>query len=467
MRAEPHVGRHRRHSSVPSPAAVRTLLGNTLRAGGLTGAFSALAGTQAVNALLGLVFWTLATRLFPVAEVGVASATLSTVAWLAAIGNLGIGTLLIAELGRVDPADQRRLLGCGMTVAGVATGVLALAWLCVAPQFGENFASTRSGLLSALVFVACAAATSAAVTYDQAVLGVDDSHAQLIRNAVASASKVALLPVLALLTVRVDLHTVFAWAVTLVFSLLMCLPRLRAPASAHQLRRNLNILGLVRHHGRSALRHHLLNLALQSTPLLLPIVVTAQMSAREVAFFTSAWLLASSVFILPYMLTVALFSATVRNPESLAVNARRTLPFGLGISALALLVIVPASPLLLHIFGPAYSDGGASVLPWIAAAGLPLVIRDHYVAISRIRGQLSRATTLVAIATPFELLSATLGGWWGRLPGLCIGWVGVLSIEALLVLPVVLRAMLHGREEPGSGSVARQGTRRGCAERPA
>ena len=93
---------------------------------GLLGRFVYMAMTQGVTLLLGIAYWTTTTRTFPTHDVGYAAAIVAAAAFVNAIGALGIGTLLLAEIGHVPTEEQRPMLVTGVIVESLVALVLAL-----------------------------------------------------------------------------------------------------------------------------------------------------------------------------------------------------------------------------------------------------------------------------------------------------------------------------------------------------
>jgi hypothetical protein len=73
-------------------------------------------------------------------------------------------------------------------------------------------------------------------------------------------------------------------------------------------------------------------------------------------------------------------------------------------------------------------------------AGPLLVIKDHYVAIRRVQGQLHEAARLILVATILEVTGALVGGLMFGVTGLCVGWLLALAVEACATGPMVVSA---------------------------
>lgn len=120
---------------------------------------------------------------------------------------------------------------------------------------------------------------------------------------------------------------------------------------------------------------------------------------------------------------------------------RQTVGHSVATAAVAIPVVLVAGPWVLGLFGSAYESQATTSLRILAFAILPLIVRYHFVAISRVLGMLRRAALLVAATCVLELASAAAGGVAAGLTGLTLGWVGAVCLEALIMWPVVRRAM--------------------------
>ena len=86
-----------------------------------------MASASVLTAGVGYVFWWLAVRNFTPEAVGFAAATTSAMTLLGTLGVLGLGTLVIAELGR-RPGGDWRLVSWTMAAAALPGLVLGLAF---------------------------------------------------------------------------------------------------------------------------------------------------------------------------------------------------------------------------------------------------------------------------------------------------------------------------------------------------
>ena len=420
---------------------------------GLFGRFGYLVVSQMIVLLVGLGYWALTAQLIPASQVGVAAAAVSAATLLATLGVLGIGSLLLVEMGTTDGSERRIVLTTGLMVAAFVVTVLALGTWALSSLLGESLRTIGEHPLDALLFVAGAAATTIGGVLDSAAIGMRNGPAQLVRNTITSVFRLGFVVFCVALGVRSATGLLVTWVASLVISfaaspLMLRLPK-AVPGSGSLRARWLLVTQLA----PSALRHHVLNLAITSVTFFLPVIAAVLVASNEMAYFSVAQLVASSTLLIPALLAMSLFAETTGDEALLRRHIRRTLPVGFGCCFLVLIVLEPAAPFVLRIFGPTYAEHGALVLRLLLLGGIPYVIKDHYVSIRRAQRQLTGAARVVALSTVFEAAGALVGGALWGLTGLCAGWAIATFVEAAVFVPVVwatLRSPVKRGQSPPS-----------------
>lgn len=395
-----------------------------------------LIGTTVITAGLGFVYWWLAARQFPQAAVGFASALIAAMGLLGSLGMLGLGTLLIGELPR-RPGQGTALITTALLVAGAASAMLGLLFVAVAPLISVEFAPLTGSAGAALLFPAGVALTAVSLVLDQALIGLMRGGLQLWRNALFAVLKLALLLPLGLWAAQSGGLLIYAtWAAGNLLSL---------AAVAWLVRRDLRQVaprsrwGLLRELPHTALWHHALNLALQMPGLALPILVTILLSAELNATFYMCWLTLHLVFAIPYTLTTVLFAAGAADPSAFAQKARLTLSLATALGVTMSIVVWVGAEWIMGIFGAAYAEQGSWALRIMALGVFPLIIKDHFVAVSRVNGTIPRTAVVAALGSLLELGAAAAGAYANGLTGLAVGFVLALCLEAAYMARTVYR----------------------------
>ena len=400
--------------------------------------FGYLVAKQGATAVLGLAYWAFITHLFPAGDVGLASAASSTAFFLGAIGALGIPILLLAELDSLPAAVRRVTFTTGMYIACLAVLILSLGTLALSPFLGDSLRIIGADPITAALFVIGSVATVGALTFDDAAIGLHRGSAQLWRGSLTSVLKLAIVGVLVLEGTRTAPGLLFAWALTLVVSL-FCVPMLRLESTRVGEGNLSHRVALARRYGVLSLKHHVLNLSINSVFYIVGLIAALLIPPRQLAYFSTAFLLESTAMVIPYLLALSLFAEISGDQSLLHRHVRRTLPLGLALCGGIVVVAEVAAPLALRIFGPAYAMNGTTALRLLVLVGPAYVVKDHYVAIRRAQGRLSQAAWIMAAGTSVEAAGAALGAFYWGTTGLCLGWVVTSFCEAVVLLPAVIR----------------------------
>lgn len=420
----------------------------------LFGNFAYMVAQQGANAVLGLAYWVVATRSFSARDVGLAAAAASTAAFLAAIGALGIPILLVAEIASVEPRQQRTMFATGAVVTSGVVLLLSIGTLALSPVLGTSLRVIGGNPTTAVLFVLGSVGTMAGITFDNVAIGLHKGSAQLVRGALSAVFKIMCVVALVLVGSKTSSGLLLAWALGLALAVAGSLPLLRLGGTSAGHNRVAEGRRLVGRYAGLAFKHHALNLSINSISYLVPLTAALLIRPRQVAYFTTAFMLSATVLILPYLLTLALFAERAGDDDLLRRHIRRTFPFALTLCAAIVVAVELVAPYVLRIFGPAYVAGGTTALRLLILVGPAYVVKDHYVVIRRAQDRLAHGARVMAVGTLAEVSGATLGAALSGMLGLCLGWAIAASAEALLLTPSVLRVFGARPADPAGGSAA-------------
>ena len=395
-----------------------------------------LVSSLGVSAGLGFVYWWVAARYFAKSEVGLASALIAAMNLLGAFGIVGLGTLLMGKLARQNQATYSRstLIVTALLVAAVVSATLGLVFVLLAPRVSSEFRVLSERWDLALSFVFGVAISGVTLVLDQAVIGLLRGGLQFWRNVIFAVVKLVLVVVVGLWWFGgKDAAAIYnTWTLGNLVSL--CGFAVLSWRSGLRMRTWRPNLGLLRALPGEALRHHVLNLALQTNALVLPVVVLVLLGAQVNASFAVAWLLASFVSTIPFSLGMALYAVGSRTGQSdLAQKIRLSLRLSTGVAVIANIGLWLGADVIIGIFGPAYRDQAPWALRLLTLAVFPIIVKDHFIAIRRVSGRMVQTAGMAAIGGSLELSGAVIGGLVGGLYGLCIGRCVGFCLEALLM----------------------------------
>ena len=403
---------------------------------------ASLAGATLGTSALGLAYWFVAARMFDPAAVGVGSAAVSGRARVASLSSLGLATYVMGDAQRL-PGQRRSAVATTLFASGVSTAVVALAYVLAVPVVSPELRSLTSSPWVVLLFVVGTTATAIGMVLDSALLGALHGNVQLYRNMVFGVLKLVLLVAAGWLALGGGGLTLFGtWVVGLVLSLagLAVLRRGWTRALLAELRLSAVVVFL-RDVAPPVLRHQVLNLGLRAPPLVLPVIVITAVSAQANANFYIAWQVMMAAFVLPGSLATMLYAVGAEDTEALAQRLRSTLLLSATLTVAATVLLAGGARWILSVFGAQYAANGTATLVVLALAGIPTLVKNLYVAVCRVTRRTAAAVPLVYVGGALELILPLLGGrQWGLL-GLSLGWLLAVVLEAVLMLPLLVRAL--------------------------
>jgi len=401
-----------------------------------------LIGTTVITSGLGFVYWWIAARHFSPEAIGIASACISAMMLLGSFCVLGLGTLLITELPR-QPGREASLISTALLIVGGAGGAVGIAFALVAPYAIVSFQPLRASGGNVLIFAIGVSLNATTLVLDQALIGLLRGSLQLWRNTLFAVVKlVTLFFVGSWLSHDIGIALYAMWAISSSISVLVLI--LPIALKKGGVKRYLPRWGLLRKLGAAALQHHLLNLTLQFPTQVLPLLVTALLSARMNAWFYVSWMIVSFVFIIPGALTTVLHAMNSAQPSTLAHKARVTIGLAMLTGVLTNIVLQFGTTQVLSIFGSTYAEHASWCLRILALAAFPLIIKNHYISICRIQDRVGGAILGILPGGILEVIAAALGAHFGGLAGLSGGWVAAITVEALCMCRTVYKAVWSG-----------------------
>ncbi len=410
--------------------------------GATTGLFAASLLTSGT----GFIFWWIAAQGYSVQAIGLAGAAVSSMLFLSQVAMLGLGTALAGILHKEERVAS---LAVTATLAAAITGlVLGVVFAVLAPLLSEDLAPLAQPL-AIVVFALGVGVTALTSVLDQVLVSVNQRLMQLIRNTIFGIGRLPVLAVLAAATIWDDGMGIYlAWFAGMLLSLGVVI------VLVHNARLTGDIRPLMWHRLRAmapdALAHHVVNLSRSASVWLLPLLVTIAISAEENAAFYIAFLISNLILLLGKEATFTLYIVGARAPDTLWRQIRFTLGFCALATVFGTLVLLVFGPWVIGFFGQSYANAYPTVVI-LAVSALPVLVKDHWIAIHRVRGSVSRAAVVGVITLVMELGAAVIGAELGGLEGFAWARFGVLMLQAVFMLPMLWVAM---RPPPGGAHLA-------------
>ena len=389
-------------SAVSESGAAPTGDPGSVRKGRLERRALALMTDTASNALLGMVFWVAAARLYSADQVGRASAIITAATLLCTLSQLNLGNVYARFLGGAGHRQRRMVFTGYAGVVGLAV-VLGTGYAVLGPG-SVLFADAWEAWL----FPVAVAVLTVFVLQDMILISLDRAFWVPVENITWGVAKLGMLVALA---ASQPVHgIVLSWIVPALVALLGVTAYLlfrkwpKHPPVAIPDRRELT----------SAVGgEYVIGLVSTAVPLALPLLVVHELGLAANAYFSVPWLFATSLSLLMWNVASILLVEAANRPDQLSALLRRALRMSLLVGVVGGLGIWLVGPWLLSLLGPEYAESSAWLL--------------------RLTGLAAPAVAVVVVWTT----AARSQGWLRRVLALqlCVG-VGVLGLSALLLGPL-------------------------------
>ncbi|MEU9608524.1 oligosaccharide flippase family protein [Streptomyces sp. NPDC048057] len=416
----------------------------------------ALMLSTGVSAALGLGYWLVAARYYTQEAVGEGSAAIAAMRLLASV----TATTMTGAVVRYVPRAGRRtgpLVWRTYLTSSVVVTVVSIGFLFTLPLWGESY-EPLAGFWPGVCFVTACVSWALLTLQDGVLTGLRRAFWVPVGNAVFSIAKLLLLAAFA--TALPVLGVFVSWAAAIALSVLplgwLVFRRLiPQQAAADRDREPPRLREIVRFLAGDSVGS-LFTLAMVN---LLPVMVAVRFDAADNGYFYIAYTVGATMEVMAINMAASLTAHASHSPETLAAGVRGALRRMTLLLVPVVLVLVLFAPLILAPFGAAYAENGTTVLRLLAAAALPRVAVELYLAVLRVQGRTGALAVVQSAMCALVLGSAALLLGPTGISG--AGWAMVLSMTVMALASAPgLRAALAGRDPQPSRLWARLTARR-------
>jgi O-antigen/teichoic acid export membrane protein len=350
----------------------------------------ALMANTCATGLLGVVYWLLAARYYPAADVGRASAAYSAMNLLSGFTAFN----LVGALTRFIPQSGRRTSGLVLRAylfSSLASVLVAVPFLLGVGHIGASYAEL-SGVTAGIFFTACIVCWGIFTLQDGVLVGLRSAVWVPVENGTFGIVKIVLLLSLAASAPHLGLPVSWMLPVALSLPLVNGLifarlaPRharvavARTPPSAKQI-------------GRFLAGDYTGASCVLAVSNLVPVAVAASIGPSVNAYFYVAWMVGGTLDLLAVNMATSLTVEGAFDDANIAASCRAALRKTLFILIPAAIVVAAGAPAALRLFGPQYAAHGARILQLLALATLPKALTEMYLGALRAQSR----TKLIAL----------------------------------------------------------------------
>jgi O-antigen/teichoic acid export membrane protein len=386
--------------------------------------------STAITAILGFLFWIIVARFYTEAEVGLASAIISSICLLSSLGYVGLNFSLIRFLPQAEKPQE--LINTCFTLSGLISVVLAGIFIAGLQWWSPALAFIKESAVFSLAFVAFVLLWTLSYFIDNAFIARRRAGFVLSKNIIIALLRIPL-PIL-LVAFFHTFGIVASWAIAVIVavavSLFLFLPKVqKSYKPVPVLKLNL-IKGVWRYSGAS----YLAELVTIAPGTLFPIMVVNLLSAESNAYFYIAWMIASLLSAIPLAVSQSLFAEGSHFEEKLGENVGKSLKFTFLLLIPVVILFVFGGKWLLLAFGQAYSSHALSLLRILTISSLPLGINCIYTSILRVTNRIKELAGIWAFVALATLLTSYLILPTTGIIGIGYTWLVAHSLVALYII---------------------------------
>jgi O-antigen/teichoic acid export membrane protein len=375
--------------------------------------------TTIINSIFGFVFWLVAAHLFSTEVVGLTAALVSGSTIVILLATLGVCGMLIQSMPSQNIVEEWSMtFWAGISIAVVLSLLLGCGTIAVLPLIARDLGSLHQVSYASLFAIGTVAGT-VGVVFDNVFIAERAAGNMVIRNAVVAASKLVVVVLLVLVTASGVTNLLGAWAAASVIGVGFGAFLLNRRTSLLRPSRPSALLSAAMGHRTRLAGNQLIGMGGAFLPYIVPLLVTARLSASDNAYFYTTWMMAGIFLIISPAVSLSLFAEGAHSPHELLRKARAALGVIGAIIAPCLVGVFLVGGIMLSAFGPVYERHGVGLLRIVLVASIPDAVTNVYVAILRVQGRLA-----VAAALNVGMGLGIVGLSWLLLPSMGISSVG-------------------------------------------
>lgn len=355
----------------------------------------ALILSSAATSVLGVIYWILAARTYSPDVVGLNSAVISAMMFLAGVAQLNLTSALLRFIPGAGRLTWRLVVYAYLTSIGVA-GLVSLIFLLWLNTWAPALGSLTTNPFFNPWFIGATMAWCVFVLQDSVLTGLRQTLWVPLENTIFSIVKIVLLLIFAQSLARYGLFA--SWTLALTVALLptnflifrRLIPK-HAQATAGQVA-PLAPAQMVKY----VAADYIGALFWLISTTLLPVIVTQQAGATANAYFYLAWTMAYSLYLVSPNMGSSLIVEAATDQARLGPDSYRVFVHTARLLVPVVAIVIVGAPDLLRIFGSDYAVAGTTLLRLLALSAIPNIINALYISVARVQRRLSALVTVLA-----------------------------------------------------------------------
>jgi O-antigen/teichoic acid export membrane protein/Ser/Thr protein kinase RdoA (MazF antagonist) len=390
---------------------------------------------------LGIIYWIIAARLYRPEIVGLNSAALSAVMFLALVAQFN----LVNGLNRFLPAaglQTRRMVVAAYLISGVMGAVVSLIFIAGLSMWAPSLSFLTSSPLFIATFVMFTVSWGLFALQDSALTGIRQAIWVPVKNIFFAIIKIVLLIVFVSLIPAYGI--LVSWLIPVVLSLVginFLLFRRLIPRHVEQTKARSQPVE-ARTVASYVAGDYVASLFWMGAAYLQPIIVTQMLGAEANAYFYLPWQIAYALYLVSLNMGMSLIAEAAADPIKLNNYSFRVLKQSSLLIIPAVVVILIGAPWILRLFGADYEAEGITLLRLLSLSAIPHMIFALSISIARVQRNIR--ALIATQATISVLVLVMIYFFIGRfgITGIGYAWLISQTLVAIGLAATRLRFLL-------------------------
>lgn len=343
-----------------------------------------------LSSATGFIFWVVVARFFSVADVGTASAIISTVGLIAVISLLGLDVTLVKYLSD-NKYDRKELINSSVFLVMTMSLIVSVIALIIGYNQVNSFQATNIAIFSFTIIGLSIISSLQALQSQGIFVGLRQNKYCLYQN-IMSTIRIGFVPILAFIG---SLGIILAYGISWMLMLLLGFVFMRIQLNYFPFPRiNKNILRSIFHF---SLGNYVARIFDMMPTYVMPLIIITILDEEASAYFYVAWQISLLLLIISKSVSSSVLAEAVHDPQNIDNLLKRStlLTFVLLIPAVFGICLI--GKYLLLLFGNAYAENSYLVLVLLSLGSIPFSMNMLYSAACRIKDNIRSMLVIYGI----------------------------------------------------------------------
>ncbi len=385
-----------------------------------------LMGSTGVMAVVGFLFWIIASRFYSPAAIGIGGSFVSLTNLLQGIASLGLPITLIRFLPRSQKPDLK--ISSAITITGFSSLIISILFYFISKAWLPEIHTLISNPVMWSVFAICVILGTWQQIENSIFIAYNRAHWIFIESIVYSILKVILvLPLAFLQGFGIFISQAGSLALAAIASL-----------TVHIQKYKINFFqgihgNVIQELGKYTAVSYLVGLTNGVPAQILPAMIAGSLGPDSAAHFFLALMMVNLITIVPQASSQTLFATASANPQLMRSLTIKSLKTQVVLVLIAFTGLWIFGGWILFVFGSTYAADTTPVLRILSFSVFPILVAAPLNTRLRVRKELKKLAIITVLGATSVITSCFIGSKYG-LNGVAYGYVFGQIIVCLLIL---------------------------------